>query len=101
MTRYLVTATIYAVVTINNPEVVERITGPGGDEWRSRFYGDMLDAEDVVEHFAFNAICHGVHDITRLDGWADCDEGDVTIEIDDCDFYTEPRDDPRPEPANL
>ena len=75
-------------VIIKNPDVVERITGPGGDEWRSHFYGDIETAEDVAEHFAYNALRNGIYDITRLDGWADCDENDVEIRAAENDTYT-------------
>lgn len=86
---YSVETTIYTTVTIRNPEVIERVTGPGGDEWREQFYPTMFMAEDVVEHFAFNAISNKVHDITRLEGWADCSADDVLIEVDDLAHYTE------------
>lgn len=82
---YAVTSTVYATVTIRNPDVIERVTGPGGDEWRAQFYPTIETPDDVVAHFAFNAITNGVHDISRLDGWADCDPDDVRIEIDDID----------------
>lgn len=87
--KYLVTSTVYVTVTVRNPAVIERVTGPGGGEWRSQYYPTIETAEDVVEHFAFNAITNGVHDITRLDGWADCDKDDVLIEIEDMDQTTE------------
>lgn len=80
--RYEVTTTVLASVTVRNPDVIERVTGPGGDEWRSQFY-DFHTATQVVEHFAFNAITNGVLDITRLEGWADCVQGDALIEIED------------------
>lgn len=85
---FLITATIYATITITDAEAIERITGPGGDEWRSQFY-DLHDAEDVAEHFAFNAIMNKVHDVSRLDGWADLDSSAAEIVIDDCDFVVE------------
>lgn len=87
--KALVTTTVYATVTILNPEVTERVTGPAGDEWRSQFYPSIETAEDVCEHFVYNAIKNGVHDIRKLDGWADCDERDALIEIDEFDQYTE------------
>jgi hypothetical protein len=86
---YLVETSVYATVTIRNPDVIERVTGPGGDEWRSQFYATIESDQDVVEHFAFNAITNGVHDITRLEGWGDCDRDDVLIEIDDTTHWTE------------
>jgi hypothetical protein len=79
--------TVYATVIVNDREPLERITGPGGDEWRSQFYALETDAE-VVEHFVYNAVVNGVHDITRLDGWADCDPDAIKVEIDDTSFST-------------
>jgi hypothetical protein len=87
--RYSVETTVWATITVRNPGVIERVTGPDGDEWRSQFYPTIETADDVVEHFAFNAIANGVHDITRLEGWADCDPADVLIEIDDTSHWTE------------
>ena len=86
--RYEVTATVYVSVTVNDPEVIDRVCGVGADEWRAQFY-DMWSPEEVVEHFAFNAITNGVHDISRLDGWADCDPAAVTIEVENCDLVSE------------
>lgn len=80
--RYEVTTTVLASVTVRNPDVIDRVTGLEGNEWRARFY-DFHTAAEVVEHFAFNAITNGVHDITRLEGWGDCAQGDVLIEIED------------------
>jgi len=85
MTKYAVTSTVYATVTINDQRVVERAMTP---EWQSQFY-TFADEDEVVEHFAFNAISNGIHDIRRLDGWADCDKTDVLIEIDYIDHMTE------------
>ncbi len=93
MSKFAITATVYITVTIHDKDAVERVTGPGGDEWRSRFYPTVETAEDVAEHFAFNAISNAVHDISRLDGWADLDASAATIEVDDTDFYSEQVDD--------
>lgn len=91
--RYEVESAIYTTVIVKNPDVIERVTGPGGDEWRSQFYRTIETAEDVVEHFAFNAITNGVRDITRLDGWADCDPADVLIEVEDVSHFCSTRED--------
>ena len=85
--RYEVESTVYVSVTVRNLDVIDRVTGSGGDEWRSQFY-DMNSAEEVVEHFAFNAITNGVHDISRLEGWGDCDPADVLIEVEDISHFT-------------
>lgn len=88
MTTYLGEMRVQATVTIHNQEVLTRVTGPDGDEWRSQFY-DLRTAEDVIQHFIFNAVTNRIHDISRLDGWADCDPSSVTIEIDDTDTWVE------------
>jgi hypothetical protein len=80
--------TVYATVIVNDPDVIERITGPDGDEWRKQFYPTIETAENVMEHLVFNAVVNGVHDIARLDGWADCDSDAVKVEIDDTAFST-------------
>ncbi len=84
---YLSELTVYASVEVHDPEPFERVIGPGGDEWRSQFY-DLHTAEDVIEHFVFNAVRNGVHDISQLEGWADCDHRSVTISIEDTAFST-------------
>lgn len=67
-------------ITVNDPEVIERVTGPGGDEWRSHFYA-LENAADVIDHFAYNFVVNGVDDIRRLDGWADAPEDAVTFRV--------------------
>jgi hypothetical protein len=86
--KFASTMTVYATVIVNDREPLDRVTGPGGNEWRSQFY-DLHTDEDVIEHFVFNAVMNHVHDITRLEGWADCDPAAVTIEIDVTDQYVE------------
>ena len=65
-------------ITVHDPDVLERVTGPGGDEWRSHFY-PLNDNADVIEHLAYNYVVNGVDDIRRLDGWADVAEDAVTF----------------------
>ncbi len=86
--KFASTMTVYATVIVNDREPLDRVTGPDGDEWRSQFY-DLHTEEDVIEHFVFNAVTNGVHDITRLEGWADCDPDAIKIEIDDTDQMVE------------
>lgn len=67
-------------VTVNDPDAITRVTGPGGNEWRSRFY--LFDTEDgVINHFAFNCIANGCTDANALDGWADLPAGAVTMKV--------------------
>ncbi len=81
--KYIATTTVDAVVTVNNHDVIDRVTGPNGDKWRSQFYWSIKTAEDVIAHLVFNAITNGVEDISRLDGWGDCDKDDVWFVLDD------------------
>lgn len=71
-------------VTVNDPDVIERVVGPGGDEWRSRFYG-LHDVADVIDHLAYNYAHNGVDDVRRLDGWADVAEDAVTFTTESVD----------------
>jgi hypothetical protein len=69
-------------ITVNDPEPIERVTGPGGDEWRSHLY-DLRTEQDVLDHWAANAIRNGVRDVSELDGWADVPAGTVTMTVVD------------------
>lgn len=61
---------VAAEVTINDPDVIERVTGPKGDEWRGDLY-DLHTEEDVINHLAYNCLANGCENATMLDGWAD------------------------------
>lgn len=89
VTSYRVEAEATVLVDIHDPDVIERITGPGGDEWRSRFYNSIRTAEDVVEHFAFNALANGVTEVNRLDGWGDVAHDAVDIHIEQIETHSE------------
>ena len=67
-------------VSINDPDVIERVTGPGGDEWRSRAY-NLRTKDDVVRHLAYNAIANGIDRANRLDGWADLPDDAATMVV--------------------
>lgn len=67
-----------AQITINDPDVIERVTGPGGDEWRSKLY-NLHTEEDVLSHLAFNCLFNGVEQVNRLDGWADLPDDAATM----------------------
>ena len=73
-------------------DAITRITGPGGDEWRKQMYPDIHTREDVLEHFAYNAVANGITDACELDGWADLTAGEVTFTV-----YREGMDLERPE----
>lgn len=90
--KRVVMVTVPVEVAINDPDVVGRITGPGGDEWREHLY--KLDTEDeVLEHLAYNLIANGVSQVRRLDGWADMPNDAATMSFgdDDFDFEVVPR----------
>ena len=89
--RYEVEVDVCVTVTVNDPDVIERVIGPNGDEWRSRFYASIRTAEDVMEHFAFNAVHNATTDIRCLDGWADVDEDAALVEVEAGGCYTVPR----------
>ena len=76
-------------VDVRDPEVLERVTGPGGDEWREQFYRTIKTAEDVVAHFAYNAVANGVTDVSRLEGWADVDDDAVEIVVEQIETHVE------------
>lgn len=89
MQSYRVTTEAIVYVDVRDPEVLERVTGPGGDEWREQFYRTIKTAEDVVAHFAFNAVANGVTDVSRLEGWADVDDDAVEIVVDQIEAHVE------------
>ena len=68
------------VIEINDQDVVERITGPGGDEWRSSFY-DLHTENDVLQHLAFNCVANGAECVRQLDGWADLPDDAATMNV--------------------
>lgn len=70
-------------ITINDREPVERVTGPDGDEWRRQVYGEIRTEQDVLNHWASNAIRNGVEDVSELDGWADVPARTVTMTVSD------------------
>jgi hypothetical protein len=85
MSRYRVTTSVEIVFDVRNTDATERVTGPGGDEWRSQFYR-LHTLDDVLEHWAYNVICNGVFDISLLEGWADLQDADVGIDIEHSDL---------------
>lgn len=86
-TNYEVQVMSTVEVTINDPDVIERVTGPNGDEWRDGLY-QLHTAQDVLEHLAANAVANGLRDASLLDGWADLPPEAVemyfTIDHADC-----------------
>jgi hypothetical protein len=66
-------------VTVNDPGVIERITGPDGDEWREQMY-PLHSRDDVLAMLADNCARRGVERVNRLDGWADLPDDAATME---------------------
>jgi hypothetical protein len=88
-TSYRIEAEAVVYVDVRDPDVIERVTGPKGDEWRQQFY-PLRTIDDVLHHFAYNAIANGVLDVRRLDGWADVAEDAVTLVLDEIETHAEP-----------
>lgn len=85
---YRVDATVSVSFKVNNPDAIERVTGPNGDEWRKYGYS-LHTVNDVLEHWTYNVICNGIADISRLDGWADLEDDAVTVNIEYADVEYE------------
>lgn len=67
-------------LTINDPDVLERVVGRDGHEWRENLY-DLTTVEDVLEHLAVNAVRNGIGQVNRLDGWADMADDAATMAV--------------------
>lgn len=81
-----ITAVVTCVVTINIEEqgdVFTRVTGPDGDDFRAATYGYIKTEDDVIGHWAHNAVANGYVDACQLDGWADINAEQVTFRVDD------------------
>jgi hypothetical protein len=80
-----ITATVTLIcdvkIVINDPDVLTRVTGPGGDEWRSQLY-NLRTEKDVFEHLAYNRLANGCENAKSLDGWADLPKEAVSMSID-------------------
>lgn len=75
-------------IKVTDREPIERVTGPDGDEWRAHLY-PLYSEEDVLRHWASNALRNGTVDVCQLDGWADVPAETVTFQVWD----VEPLDD--------
>jgi len=78
MSKHTVNLEAEVEITINDPDVIERVTGPDGDDWRHRYY-DLYTKTEVLEHLAHNAF--DVNDACKLDGWTDCEPGAATMRV--------------------
>lgn len=77
MNKYLVEFNGTLEVSFNDDAMPDGLVPD--DEWRSQFYGSLKTPEDVAEHFAYNHIVNGVDHVTRLDGWADRKQDEVSF----------------------
>jgi len=67
---FVVVFTTAVHLTIADPDVFERVTGPNGDDWRKQLY-NLHTRDDVLEHLAYNCVANDVRNASLLDGWAD------------------------------
>jgi hypothetical protein len=82
---YIVPLIIEVRVTVTNPDVIERVTGHAGDEWRKHLY-DLRTRDDVLTMLADNAFRNDIDRARALDGWADLPDAAATMEVlkDNC-----------------
>lgn len=83
---YTATAEATVKIEVRDREAIERVTGLGGDEWRSYAY-PLHTERDVLEHWGYNAVANGVMRANQLDGWGDLDDDAVRmwVEVTDVD----------------
>jgi len=54
----------------------------GQKKWRMEgIYPSITTEDDIWEHLAFNALVNSVDDASRLDGWGDLSEGELTMTV--------------------
>jgi len=78
--KRMVTLEACVEIAIRDPDVIERVTGPGGDEWRAQLY-NLRTEDDVLDHLAYNAVANNVERVNQLDGWADLPDDAATMEV--------------------
>jgi hypothetical protein len=79
--RFTVRVETEVEIVVENPNVIERITGPGGDDWRRQMYNGLHTEEDVLKHLAAAGLITGASEICALDGWADLPPSAGRIEV--------------------
>lgn len=82
--KKVVTFIVDVELQIADPDVIERVTGPGGDEWREQLY-DLHTEQDVLKHLAYNCVANGCENATMLDGWADLPREAVRMRVAEVD----------------
>lgn len=84
MSRYEVETEIVVEIEVHDPDVFDRCFT---EDWQSHYW-KVEDRSEVLKHLAFNAVCNGVEDISRLDGWADLPSTAATINVDRSTWYS-------------
>jgi hypothetical protein len=81
-TKHSVSFDGYVAITINDPDVIERVTNPvSGEEWRKQAY-NLYTRDEVLQHLAYNCLANGVERVNHLDGWADLPDDAATMGIE-------------------
>lgn len=78
--RFRVPLEVWVEVTVNNRDVIDRVTGPEGDDWRADLY-PLHTRDDVLEMLADNCARNGVQYANKLDGWADLPADAAVMEV--------------------
>jgi len=78
--KYRVTQEVTVEIEINDPDVIERVTGPKGDEWRAQLY-DLHTSGDVLEHLTYNCLANRCQNAALLDGWGDLPAEAVQMQV--------------------
>ncbi len=66
-------------ITVRNPNAIDRCVN-NEDGWRDTLY-DLETTNDVLRHWAFNAVMNGREDVRKLEGWADLPPNAVTLDV--------------------
>jgi hypothetical protein len=68
-------------VDVRDPELIERVTGPTGDEWRAHMYPDVKTKEDVMACWAYACVMNNAKMACEVDGWADAQPIGATFHV--------------------
>lgn len=78
--KYSLQMLVTVTIEVNDDEVIRRCT-ENIDGWREQMY-KLYTTEDVLTHFAFNAIANGVTQVNNLDGWANSAKDAAVFTVD-------------------
>lgn len=84
--KYTEDFTVRVEIDVQDRDVIERVTGPNGDEWRAGMY-DLHTERQVLEHLAYNCVANGVGSASRLDGWADLPPEAATMRVVEANLW--------------